>query len=93
MADQQDQPQGDEERKDQAAGAGGAATATPGAPERDGQIPAEEPMVTPGMNWFVLRVASNKVRKIRTSSDDAPRVGHPLSRLSIRTRIDSFAST
>ena len=24
------------------------------------QITEEEPMITPGMNWFVLRVASNK---------------------------------
>lgn len=29
------------------------------------QIPAEEPMVTPGMNWFVLRVASNKEDSVR----------------------------
>lgn len=28
--------------------------------DRDGTIPADEPLVTPGMNWFVLRVASNK---------------------------------
>ncbi|MFW6028368.1 MAG: transcription termination/antitermination protein NusG [bacterium] len=29
------------------------------------QIPEEEPMVTPGMNWFVLRVASNKEDSVR----------------------------
>jgi len=27
--------------------------------------PEEEPMVTPGMNWFVLRVASNKEDSVR----------------------------
>jgi transcription termination/antitermination protein NusG len=32
----------------------------------DGEAPAaEEPMVTPGMNWFVLRVASNKEDSVR----------------------------
>lgn len=29
------------------------------------QTPDEEPMVTPGMNWFVLRVASNKEDSVR----------------------------
>lgn len=29
------------------------------------QIPTEEPLVTPGMNWFVLRVASNKEDSVR----------------------------
>ncbi len=28
--------------------------------ERTDQIAPEEPLITPGMNWFVLRVASNK---------------------------------
>lgn len=31
----------------------------------DGQIPGDEPMITPGMNWFVLRVASNKEGSVR----------------------------
>lgn len=31
----------------------------------DEQTPAEEPLVTPGMNWFVLRVASNKENSVR----------------------------
>ncbi len=29
--------------------------------------PEEEPMVTPGMNWFVLRVASNKEDSVRNT--------------------------
>ncbi|MFA9478012.1 transcription termination/antitermination protein NusG [Phycisphaerales bacterium AB-hyl4] len=33
--------------------------------ETQDQIPEEEPMVTPGMNWFVLRVASNKEDSVR----------------------------
>lgn len=32
-----------------------------------GQISDEEPLVTPGMNWFVLRVASNKEDSVRTT--------------------------
>jgi transcriptional antiterminator NusG len=36
------------------------------APLTEGQIaPGEEPMITPGMNWFVLRVASNKEDSVR----------------------------
>lgn len=31
----------------------------------EGQIPDDEPMVSPGMNWFVLRVASNKEDSVR----------------------------
>lgn len=30
-------------------------------------IPEEEPMITPGMNWFVLRVASNKEDSVRNT--------------------------
>ncbi len=33
--------------------------------ERVDQISADEPMITPGMNWFVLRVASNKEDSVR----------------------------
>ena len=33
--------------------------------ETTDQIPEEEPLVTPGMNWFVLRVASNKEASVR----------------------------
>ncbi len=33
--------------------------------ERVDQIAADEPMITPGMNWFVLRVASNKEDSVR----------------------------
>ena len=29
------------------------------------QITEEEPLITPGMNWFVLRVASNKEEQVR----------------------------
>lgn len=32
---------------------------------RGDQIGEDEPMVTPGMNWFVLRVASNKEDSVR----------------------------
>ena len=35
------------------------------AAEREGQIGADELLVTPGMNWFVLRVASNKEDSVR----------------------------
>lgn len=34
-------------------------------PERSGQLRPDEPLVTPGMNWFVLRVASNKEDYVR----------------------------
>lgn len=33
--------------------------------ERTDQITGDEPIVTPGMNWFVLRVASNKEDSVR----------------------------
>lgn len=33
--------------------------------ERVDQISSDEPMITPGMNWFVLRVASNKEDSVR----------------------------
>lgn len=33
--------------------------------ERAGQITPEEPLITEGMNWFVLRVASNKEDSVR----------------------------
>ena len=33
--------------------------------ETHDQIAPDEPMVTPGMNWFVLRVASNKEDSVR----------------------------
>lgn len=33
--------------------------------ERTDQIAGDEPIVTPGMNWFVLRVASNKEDSVR----------------------------
>jgi len=35
------------------------------SPEATEQVPGEEPMVMPGMNWFVLRVASNKEDSVR----------------------------
>lgn len=35
--------------------------------EDQNQIAADEPMVTPGMNWFVLRVASNKEDSVRAT--------------------------
>lgn len=35
------------------------------APQVDDQIGEDEPLVTPGMNWFVLRVASNKEDSVR----------------------------
>ena len=31
----------------------------------EGQITEDEPLITPGMNWFVLRVASNKEDTVR----------------------------
>lgn len=31
----------------------------------EGQIEGDEPLITPGMNWFVLRVASNKEDSVR----------------------------
>ena len=37
----------------------------PAMAETEGQIPPEEPMITEGMNWFVLRVASNKEDSVR----------------------------
>jgi len=44
-----------------AADAGGAAI------DLDDQIDEEELLVTPGMNWFVLRVASNKESSVRAT--------------------------
>ncbi len=44
-----------------AADAGGATT------DLDDQIDEEELLVTPGMNWFVLRVASNKESSVRAT--------------------------
>lgn len=42
------------------------ATAEAPAPaEREGVIKADEPMRQPGMDWFVLRVASNKESSVR----------------------------
>ena len=35
------------------------------AAKTGGEVSGEEPMVTPGMNWFVLRVASNKEDSVR----------------------------
>ena len=35
------------------------------AEQAGSEVPEEEPMVTPGMNWFVLRVASNKEDSVR----------------------------
>jgi transcriptional antiterminator NusG len=37
---------------------------TPAAPKAPAS-PEEEPMITPGMNWFVLRVASNKEDSVK----------------------------
>jgi transcriptional antiterminator NusG len=42
-----------------------AATNAQPAPERVDLISAEEPICQPGMNWFVLRVASNKESSVR----------------------------
>lgn len=42
-----------------------AATVAPAQPERSGQLRPDEPLVTEGMNWFVLRVASNKEDYVR----------------------------
>lgn len=42
-----------------------ATTSAPSQPERSGQLRPDEPLVTPGMNWFVLRVASNKEDYVR----------------------------
>ncbi|WP_428388699.1 transcription termination/antitermination protein NusG [Mucisphaera sp.] len=39
-------------------------TEAPAPPAESGMI-GDEPMVTPGMNWFVLRVASNKEDSVR----------------------------
>jgi transcriptional antiterminator NusG len=35
------------------------------SPVTEGQIDGDEPLITPGMNWFVLRVASNKEDSVR----------------------------
>src|ERR1041385_2991586 len=37
------------------------------AEEHADQIGPDEPMITPGMNWFVLRVASNKEDSVRAT--------------------------
>lgn len=41
------------------------ATANAAQAEMGTGVPEEEPMVTPGMDWFVLRVASNKEDSVR----------------------------
>ncbi len=40
-------------------------TQTDAVPQSSDQAPETEPMITPGMNWFVLRVASNKEDTVR----------------------------
>ncbi|MFP4145208.1 MAG: transcription termination/antitermination protein NusG [Phycisphaeraceae bacterium] len=71
MAEQQPNPS-DVETPEQAAGEqpveeqAQAPEQAPEAPEAsEEQTPEEEPLVTPGMNWFVLRVASNKEDSVR----------------------------
>lgn len=43
----------------------GAGTLDGRIDERLGTLDADEPLITPGMNWFVLRVASNKENYVR----------------------------
>lgn len=57
-------------RPEPAADGGAPATVSTGAldgrlDERVDQLAGEDPMVMPGMNWFVLRVASNKEGYVR----------------------------
>ena len=60
--DEYNMPEGaDPKAVSAAADAGGAVT------DLDDQIDEEELLVTPGMNWFVLRVASNKESSVRTT--------------------------
>ncbi len=55
-------------------------------PPADPTSPGEEPLVTPGMDWFVLRVASNKedsvrrtlLRKIKIEGFDGEAEGKPM---------------
>jgi transcription termination/antitermination protein NusG len=59
-----------------------------GPAERSGLLRADEPMFTEGMNWFVLRVASNKessvqntlLRKIKIEN-----MGHVVNRIVVPT--------
>ena len=50
-------------QQEAAGGAGGALDGRPN--EKEGVIAAEEPIRHAGMNWFVLRVASNKESSVR----------------------------
>jgi len=60
--DEYNMPEGaDPKAVNAAADAGGATT------DLDDQIDEEELLVTPGMNWFVLRVASNKESSVRAT--------------------------
>lgn len=43
----------------------GAGTLDGRIDERSDTLGADEPLITPGMNWFVLRVASNKENYVR----------------------------
>ena len=54
----------DEDTQDQAA----LSTAPVEVDPDTGAAPEEEPMVYPGMNWFVLRVASNKEDSVRRNA-------------------------
>jgi transcriptional antiterminator NusG len=54
MPEDQDNLQQDENTSEQ----------VPTAPATS-EVPGEEPMIMPGMNWFVLRVASNKEDSVR----------------------------
>lgn len=67
----------------------------PAAVETEDQIPQEEPLVLEGMNWFVLRVASNKedsvrrtlLRKIKIEGFDGsdPEKPHLVNRILVPT--------
>lgn len=67
----------------------------PGAVQTEDQIPEEDPLVLPGMNWFVLRVASNKedsvrrtlLRKIKIEGFDGsdPEKPHLVNRILVPT--------
>ncbi len=69
MADEQEMKDATEspatEAPEEEAAASPDVEAAPEAAPAEDATPEEEPLITPGMNWFVLRVASNKEDRVR----------------------------
>src|SRR5262249_53734846 len=65
MSIQHDQNEGDKPATNETEAAPAAPAATAETPISNSEFRPGDPMVRPGMNWFVLRVASNKESSVR----------------------------